>query len=409
MYHRRTRRRCDHVGMAQETDNLKLVTAVTTEPPTFSITLRGYHKREVDQYARLIEAHLGAVAAERRELLARVRALTEQLQLAQTEVLDLRRRPAVGDKVTFRHLGPRVEHILTEAEEQAAAIREAAAGAMARERALADQELADARARHARAVQEFEVEMTNRKRELDEDLVGNAARAEVREAKAHAQRIRTESEAVLASAYDEAKRVTAAATAAANQARADAAARLQAVHARAEEDAAALGGTADTYARQTREAAEADAQQTRAAAEHHAQQTRAAADQAANQIRSQAEQHATHVRAAAEEYATSIHAGVRRAALQLPDVEVAADSPAAGSPAADSPADSPAADSPAADSPGDHEDADVPSGAADRGPNRREHRVHRRATAPGPATDAYGVDDAVRASTDGAGGEPVPQ
>ena len=93
--------------MAREPNNLRLASPLETEP-SFTLTFRGYNKREVDQYAQITETQLSAAVAERNELAATVRTLTDQLHHAHSELVDLRRRPSVDDKLSFRHLGPRV-------------------------------------------------------------------------------------------------------------------------------------------------------------------------------------------------------------------------------------------------------------------------------------------------------------
>src|SRR5215475_2328563 len=112
---------------------MRLSNAMPTEP-SFTIMFRGYNRREVDQYAHLAEAQLTAAYSERQELAARVQNLTDQVAQAHSELVELRRRPGPNDKLNFRHLGPRVEQILAEAERQADAVRAAAADGVSQER-----------------------------------------------------------------------------------------------------------------------------------------------------------------------------------------------------------------------------------------------------------------------------------
>ena len=119
--------------MAREQNNLRLASPLETEP-AFTLTFRGYNKREVDQYAHITETQLNAAVAERNDLVSRVRTLTDQLHQAHGELVDLRRRPSVDAKLSFRHLGPRIEQILAEAEQQADAVRAAAAESLTAER-----------------------------------------------------------------------------------------------------------------------------------------------------------------------------------------------------------------------------------------------------------------------------------
>ena len=64
--------------MAREPNNLRLASPLETEP-SFTLTFRGYNKREVDQYAHITETQLGAAVAERNEFASRVRTLSDQL------------------------------------------------------------------------------------------------------------------------------------------------------------------------------------------------------------------------------------------------------------------------------------------------------------------------------------------
>jgi cell division septum initiation protein DivIVA len=296
-------------AMARENSSLRLTAPMATEP-TFNLVFRGYSKREVDQYAHVTEAQLAAAMAERQELAAQVRGLTEQLQRAHTELVELRRRPMANDKLSFRHLGPRIEAILTEAEQQADAIRIAAQESLNKERDEMAAERSRLREEHAKALREFEGAREARRAEDEMEIARRleAVRVEVSQAQAYARKLRTESEETMSSAQAEYKRLTETANGESEKVKRDANAQAQSVRAKAEQEAAAIAHSAEEYARQTREDAEEQAHQTRAAAEQHAHQTTAAAEQAATQLRTQAEQHAAQVRASAEKHAARLHA-----------------------------------------------------------------------------------------------------
>ena len=295
--------------MAPE-NKLRLSNAMPTEP-TFTIMFRGYNRREVDQYAHLAEAQLAAALNERQEFAARVQNMADQLAQAHTELVELRRRPGPNDKLNFRHLGPRVEQILAEAERQADAVRAAAADGVAQERERLQADLARAREAHEKAVRDFEDSVHIRRAE-EEKAIGKrleGIRKEVADAQAHASRMRTEADLAMATAQSESARVTAAAQSAAEKMRSESSEQARAVRAKAEQEAAAIAQAAESYARQTREEAEQQAHQTRAQAEQHAHQTIAGAEQTAKQLRLQAEEQAAQMRLAAEKHVNRIYAG----------------------------------------------------------------------------------------------------
>jgi hypothetical protein len=321
--------RCDHGGMAREPSTLRLASPLETEP-TFTLTFRGYNKREVDQYAHIAETQLGAAVGERNELAARVRSLSDQLHQAHAELVELRRRPPIDDKVSFRHLGPRVEHILAEAEQQAEAVRTAAADSLEAERAALAAERAKVGDEFSRKVSEYESAQQARRAEEEVKIAQRleAVRVEVADAQSYARKLRAESEEIISSAQQEARRLIAEATGQAGLIRADAAEQASALRTKVEKDAATMAQSAEAYARETREEAEEHAHQTRAAAEQHAHQTTTAAEQAATQVRTQAEQHAAQVRAAAEKHVARLYAAAPKSNNGAEPIPPTATSPA---------------------------------------------------------------------------------
>jgi cell division septum initiation protein DivIVA len=124
--------------------------------PAFRVAFRGYDSGQVDRYARLVEAELRAAKVAQRELAADVRSLAEQLDRAHEELALLRRRPSVDDTVAFRHLGPRVEHILAEAHAEADEIRSAATRSVQELRTGSQEQLRAVQEEYARVVAEFD-------------------------------------------------------------------------------------------------------------------------------------------------------------------------------------------------------------------------------------------------------------
>src|SRR5581483_9783541 len=198
--------------------------------PNFEIVFRGYHKEQVDKYVNMLEAENEALAAERENAYDHTQAMAAQVQQLQLEIAELRRRGNTRiEEVSFRHLGPRVEHILTLAEEQAEAIRKNAVSDIHAQREEAERLLADARAQHAQAIRDFEAALAARRAE--EERVSaeqrNRANAEIAAGQEYAARLRAEAEAVLASAQQEARRVAEANAAQVAQVRAESDAYVQ--------------------------------------------------------------------------------------------------------------------------------------------------------------------------------------
>jgi cell division septum initiation protein DivIVA len=302
----------EHGDMARGGNMRALGDNVPTER-SFDIVFRGYARRDVDQYVLHLENQLAALVGERQENQAQVRNLSTQLNQVQAELIELRRRPGLGDKATFHHLGPRIEHMLSESEAQAEEIRAQAIAEMAKDRSRTAELLAEAREKKARALQDLDDALSQRRAEESREAAKRmeAASAKVTEAQEYAQRLQLEADSVLAAAVREAQRVTQAAQVDADRIRGDTADMLHAARVKSEEEAATLAAAAELYAQQTRAGAEQHAQETRAAAEQHAQQTRAAAEQSATQLRLQAEQHAAQVRIGAEQHAARLLSAMR--------------------------------------------------------------------------------------------------
>src|SRR3954463_842791 len=84
--------------------------------PSFETALRGYEKKQVERYVARAENEIAALAAEREQAYTQVQAMAAQIDRLQQEAARARRQSGLGTEVSFRHLGPRVEHILALAE-----------------------------------------------------------------------------------------------------------------------------------------------------------------------------------------------------------------------------------------------------------------------------------------------------
>src|SRR5262245_55568672 len=193
--------------MSHGGDLFALGDGVASEP-SFDVAFKGYDKRQVDRYVTQVESELATLAAERDQAIAQMQALAGQVQQLQVELTDLTRR-AVPWRVSFRHLGGRVEQILSMAEEQAADIVGTAQQEVNDQRAEAERLLADARERTALAVRDFDLALAARRKE--ELRVDEQRRAQVAE---ETQRMRAEAREVLAHSQQEAQALR---TAAANE------------------------------------------------------------------------------------------------------------------------------------------------------------------------------------------------
>ena len=154
-------------------DLFALSGGVATEP-SFEIAIRGYDRKQVNQYVTNVEAEVAALAAEREQAYAQIQALAAQVEQLELELNDLRHRVASTGPTSFRHLGPRVEQILALAEDQAEAIKANAIQEIADQRGEADRILESARMQAAEALRDFELALAARRAEehrIDAELV----------------------------------------------------------------------------------------------------------------------------------------------------------------------------------------------------------------------------------------------
>ena len=231
-----------------DTGSLPLLSAVRTTP-SFRLAFRGYDAREVDRYAHQMEAEIDAAAAVQRDLAADVRSLTEQLNRANEELSALRRRPSIDDTITFRHLGPRVEQILSEAHAEADVIRQNATENAAWLRDATEAHVRAVEAEHARTI--AECEQRERSLRQEEEWLTQRLRSRqdaVARAEAYRDRLRRDAEQLLAAAQEQHVRLVASAVEYSEQARAHASAQAEEIRSRAEFQAAALVADAEQAA-----------------------------------------------------------------------------------------------------------------------------------------------------------------
>src|SRR4029079_17759824 len=96
--------------MSQGGDLFALGEGVASQP-SFDGAVRGYVRKQVDDYVVRAEAEIANLACVRTRAYHQVNAMAGQVQLLQDEMAELRGRGQLPQKVSFRHLGPRVEQI----------------------------------------------------------------------------------------------------------------------------------------------------------------------------------------------------------------------------------------------------------------------------------------------------------
>jgi cell division septum initiation protein DivIVA len=253
--------------MAGEIDSLMRDAHTKTEP-SFAVAFRGYTRRQVDHYARTVETQIRAVLAANNDLESQVRALTKQVRMAHDEIGDLRRRPPSVDKLAYRHLGARVEQILSEAELEAVTIRQSAvddaeqertrlAVALSEARTVFEQEAQKARDDRDHALHELSaLRALHADQERDMHRRLEATKADLLRAEAAATRQRADATELLTAAQDAYDRLHASAMANAETVQTDLDVRMRELRARAYEEASSVALAAEIYALDTVTAAE---------------------------------------------------------------------------------------------------------------------------------------------------------
>src|SRR5439155_5843140 len=165
----------------------------------FDVVLRGYPKGQVDKALARVDAIVAAITAERDEAYGQIQALAAQVHEVQMQLAGLRRKTAADAMVSFRHLGPRVEQILTLAEEQAEAIRASAIQDIAAQRTEAERVLTEARAQSHQATRDFEIALAARRHEEEQATAQRraAVQGEIAQAQEYAGRLRREAESMV--------------------------------------------------------------------------------------------------------------------------------------------------------------------------------------------------------------------
>lgn len=150
----------------------------TEAVPEFDVVLRGYDRRQVDEYLDRLEADLAAAQTERSTLTARARALDKQLTEQDREVQAARRQLVESAQPTYAGLGARVHQLLSIAEQESADIRSKAEAAAAQIRGQAEKDVAHLRERADSVLAEAKTRSEAAERDYTTALDARRQRAE---------------------------------------------------------------------------------------------------------------------------------------------------------------------------------------------------------------------------------------
>lgn len=144
--------------------------------PTFDLALRGYDRRQVDEYLDRLEHDLSVAQGDRDAASARIALTEKRLGELESELAATRAQVTEGDHPTYAGLGKRVQQLLTIAEEEAERLR-----------ADAQRDTAEERAAAGTLVQQAQDEAEKARREFKSDLDARRHKAEQQEAEVAAE------------------------------------------------------------------------------------------------------------------------------------------------------------------------------------------------------------------------------
>ncbi|HKD98634.1 MAG TPA: hypothetical protein VKB69_13725, partial [Micromonosporaceae bacterium] len=241
----------------------------------FATSLRGFDKREVAAYVQHAEMEIAALTAERDEAIRQAQALAMEAEHLRSALDQIQRARMHPPAATFADLGPRVEHIIALAEEQAASIIKGAESSIVALRAEAERLLAEAQAERSSATRDLETVLATRRRDEDKAATARreAAQAEFNAAQQYVAKVRAEIDAQSNAAQEHARRTVG-----------DAMAQAERTLAEATAAAAARRTETDAHVAHQRSVFEAEFAALRNEAERYAVTTRAQAEEAARKV-----------------------------------------------------------------------------------------------------------------------------
>jgi len=183
--------------------------------PTFDLALRGYDRRQVDEYLDRLEHDLSVAQGDRDAASARIALTEKRLDELEAELQAARTELTESNHPTYAGLGKRVEQLLSIAEEEAARLRADAMRDTEEERAAAGTLVQQAQQEADKARREFEANLDARRRKAEQQEAEVSAETDKRLAAAEQQIADAEAaaEKPLAAARTEADRLVTDATA----------------------------------------------------------------------------------------------------------------------------------------------------------------------------------------------------
>jgi len=175
----------------------------------FDVSMRGYDKRQVDQFIAEVEHRLAALTHERDGALGEIRRLGAQTQSLQAELTELRERPVQIDRASFKDLGPMVEQMLSLAEKQAGTIIGGATQRASAREAEAERLLTEVRERSAKMSADLDAQLARRRADADQGFEQRrtAAEAEIAGLQEQLEKARGEAQAVREEAEQETQQI----------------------------------------------------------------------------------------------------------------------------------------------------------------------------------------------------------
>jgi hypothetical protein len=126
----------------------------------FELSLRGYHRAQVDRYIATLQMRLTTLETELASVRYREQQLAGRVERLNTE----RRRCTCGDE-SSKVVGARIQQMIELAEEEAGALRAEAEQDLEKARAAGETMLADARKHAEDAMRDFQTALSQRRNE----------------------------------------------------------------------------------------------------------------------------------------------------------------------------------------------------------------------------------------------------
>jgi cell division septum initiation protein DivIVA len=196
---------------------IRIPMEISRPPAVFDVVVRGYDRRQVQEYLSGLEQELAELAWQRDVLDAE----RQQVRVAREELVAERaawEQERIGWQPSFAALGERVNEILTMAQQEAEQLRTRTARESQEERRTVEQEINKAREElatqsvHTKAELRRDLDLARREAEAEAAQILHNARTEaeslVQAARHEAEGIRIRAREILAAAWQERTKIT---------------------------------------------------------------------------------------------------------------------------------------------------------------------------------------------------------